>query len=415
MGRFLVLCSLLIATGAHAQKKVEIPHWDPEMTGPEYYEIIKNHPELLATDTDEDLKKIMEKGKRLLDWLSHINQNRPPEKKIALTSPETQMAYPITAPGFSNPTLINERFDKLKAEAPTWFTDVVVGGKPFTNDPPTTEAEFIKWGWTLERIYQSCSRWLLQQPYLSAYAGRKRQDLRGYYYLSQEPNLKATLEGLGALGEEKKAQYVSWLTGLCFNSALSESSCKKEVTSQITAGTSLYPFYEKYVGAAKRMWDGFFNIGAKRDDVEWTSANPNVMNVPFVDPGKSEIRDWLTENIHDEWRFDAWKLTIDFDKGNESSAYIEFEPGATAHVEYLAGNQIVMDANRSLSEYDMRWTIRHEYGHVLGLPDCYIEFYDESSSTMINYQLDITNLMCSRRGHIKQSHVDELKKAYFTK
>jgi hypothetical protein len=73
-----------------------------------------------------------------------------------------------------------------------------------------------------------------------------------------------------------------------------------------------------------------------------------------------------------------------------------------------------MDGNRNIDEYSARWTIRHEYGHVLGFPDCYLEFYDVETETMINYQLDITDLMCSRRGAFKVNHFDQLKAAYFT-
>jgi hypothetical protein len=92
--------------------------------------------------------------------------------------------------------------------------------------------------------------------------------------------------------------------------------------------------------------------------------------------------------------------------------HIVFKEGATPHVNELAGSEITMDGNRNIDEYSSRWTIRHEYGHVLGLPDCYIEFYDESEGVMISYQLDITNLMCSRRGRLQEKHFDELKRVY---
>ncbi len=53
-----------------------------------------------------------------------------------------------------------------------------------------------------------------------------------------------------------------------------------------------------------------------------------------------------------------------------------FQKGVTPHVNRLGGNVIIMDAAASIEEYAIRWAIRHEYGHVLGLPDCYFEFYD---------------------------------------
>ena len=93
-------------------------------------------------------------------------------------------------------------------------------------------------------------------------------------------------------------------------------------------------------------------------------------------------------------------------------AKLEFEPGTTPHVNG-AGDTITMDANQALNEYDSTWTIRHEFGHVLGFPDCYVEFYDEEAGLMINYQIDTSNLMCSRRGHLQDKHFQQLKKHYF--
>ena len=72
-----------------------------------------------------------------------------------------------------------------------------------------------------------------------------------------------------------------------------------------------------------------------------------------------------------------------------------------------------MDANAPLTEYDVKWTIRHEYGHVLGFPDCYLEFWDKELKAIVSYQLDTSDLMCSRRGHLKQRHFDALRDAYF--
>ena len=56
------------------------------------------------------------------------------------------------------------------------------------------------------------------------------------------------------------------------------------------------------------------------------------------------------------------------------------------------------------TQMNVQWTIRHEFGHVLGFPNCYLEFYDNDTATMVSYQLDVTNLMCSRRPDIGQGY-----------
>jgi hypothetical protein len=69
-----------------------------------------------------------------------------------------------------------------------------------------------------------------------------------------------------------------------------------------------------------------------------------------------------------------------------------------------------MDTNVPLWQYHARWTIRHEFGHTLGFPDCYIEFYDTKAGQMVSFQIDTSNLICSRRGKLQARHDEELKR-----
>jgi hypothetical protein len=101
---------------------------------------------------------------------------------------------------------------------------------------------------------------------------------------------------------------------------------------------------------------------------------------------------------------------LDFKKN--APVHVEFQPGVVPHVNDIAGDTIVMDKNASLNEWDVQWTIRHEFGHVLGFTDCYVEFYDSAAQQMVNYQIDVSNLMCSRAGKFKQTHFDEMKANY---
>jgi hypothetical protein len=183
----------------------------------------------------------------------------------------------------------------------------------------------------------------------------------------------------------------------------------------MAAGENLEPYYQRLLPRAESLYRSFFTIPryGQRRDLRWTTNKKGhpMIEAPFLDPGKANVRDFLQVNIEDEWRFGDWSLKLAFvPRGNH--AYIRFVPGATANVNGLGGNRITMDANQPLSEYDAQWTIRHEYGHVIGLPDCYVEFYQEEKGTIINYQIDTDNLMCSRRGHIQESHVSELLRVY---
>jgi len=171
------------------------------------------------------------------------------------------------------------------------------------------------------------------------------------------------------------------------------------------------PVYSRYQSTAKDKWDAFFNITQYRNDVSWTGSAPNEFRMPFREPGSADVRKFLVDNIEDEWKFGVWQLRLVFSPS--AAPNVTFVAGATPHVEDLAGDTITMDANSPLTEYNVQWTIRHEFGHTIGFPDCYHEFYDSGEGVMISYQLDITDLMCSRRGHLKQRHIDDLRRVYY--
>ena len=130
-------------------------------------------------------------------------------------------------------------------------------------------------------------------------------------------------------------------------------------------------------------------------------------------PALEKIAVWFKVNVEEEWQSAGFNLLINFVSKNGVAPSLESVSGVTPHVSGDYWEKITMDPDYSLDDYNTQWTIRHEYGHVLGFPDCYHEFYDEEQEAFVSYQLDVTNLMCSRRGHLQQTHFDEMKKAYF--
>ena len=106
-----------------------------------------------------------------------------------------------------------------------------------------------------------------------------------------------------------------------------------------------------------------------------------------------------------------WKLGVDFSSVTNAIELV-WRPGSTPHVPYLGSNQIIMDANTSVHEWEVQWTLKHEFGHNLGFPDCYLEFYEPETKLIVAYQMDLTDLMCSRKGNIKKRHIDELQRVY---
>lgn len=411
MKKYFITLLALASISAQA-----LPHLDPEMTGEEYRSIFnaleknRSYRQPVAADP---LRQILELGKRNLDWIEVINSRRDDQHKLQLTTPETTSAYPIESPGISNRKIVLKKLDVLKETMPAAMAAVLFGTGALPDAAPVDDKVFVENAFTMNRIYEAASRWLLQEPYLYQYEQMARMDIRGYYFLQREVDLQQKLKHWSSLDETTQKKYAEWLAGECNNTSGNLSACQLELQTAVQDKRVLR-YHEKYLGASAYTFNDYFELQSPRHEVIWDHKNPDVMELPFTMPERQDVQDWFKSNVEDEYHLETWALKINYsNKGR--LAKVVFSPGTTPHVNGLGatGDTIFMDSNRPLQEYAVTWTIRHEFGHTLGLPDCYVEFYDAKNAVMINYQIDITNLMCSRRGHLQAKHVEQLKKHYY--
>ncbi|MBM4304465.1 MAG: hypothetical protein FJ112_09075 [Deltaproteobacteria bacterium] len=407
----ILLVVFLFQLSILAKESKRIPHLDLEMSGTELHSLLRIRDD---GEEDSELDPVMKIGKRYLTWLKIVNQNRPEELKLSLSNAEIQPGYPIDSPKISSPKIILELFSQLKKDLPEEFKKVLTTQAALTDSIPVSDADFVIYGRKIDDLYASASRWLLQKPYLWVYASKKHDDIRGYYFLKQTPQVENQLTNWEQLAADTQIQFRGWLEGLCFNSEATASVCGANLDKTIAENGNPLPYFKRYLQDGESKWNKLFLIQNKRDDLLWSIEHPELLSAPFSKPDTYEVEQFLRLNIEDEWRWLGWQLRLNFTQGGMDTTHVIFSPGATPHVNGLGGNEITMDANQPITEYHVRWTIRHEYGHTLGFPDCYIEFYDTDKAVMISYQIDTTNLMCSRRGKLQEKHFEELKRVYFT-
>ncbi len=373
----------------------------------------KQHRALKPLSIDPDSQTAIDAGQKLSQWLALINQHRSEKDQIYLTSKKTRHGIPIDKPSIYGPKQISQRLNDIRAKLPKAMNDVLYGTLPISQTLPVKKETFIKWGFNVNRLYETAVRWeAVIKPYIEWYKARKARDVRGYYYLKQDKHLNKTLKQYFSYDDTKKARLKTYLINLCLNQGQSKRSCDQAFNRAANEKhNTLVNYKNKYWQGAKHNWQRFFQIQNPRQDIQWTAANPNTMQVVFKSPNNNRIEKWLKDNIEDEFQYQDWHLAMDFIAGRSDTAYIKFEPNVTPHV--TNGNIVVMDANINIDEYEVQWTIRHEYGHILRLPDCYVEFYDEDIGAAVNYQLDVHDLMCSRAGDMNERIYLELKKHYF--
>lgn len=400
-----LLLALLLPLTSLAHKG--IPDLPPDALSADYRPFLRKS---LGADT-EGLDPIFAAGERNSAWLTHINSFRPENDKLSFTSKETQRGYPIDQPNEYNPTIIKNRFAELKAKLPPEIFSVIFENADFTKEPPIETKAYLELGLQLDRSYQSAARWRTMKPWLPMLEGRRADDIRGYYFLSRLENREERLKNFASQGDGMKAQIKEWLIGMCLNRHDTVARCEQEFTSNLANLPALYRSLET---RSKAVYDENFTIPdyAARSDFRWESSGKGERLVaPFTDPETPAVRHFMQFNVEDEWKWANWELKLPFTTEG-GHPYVVFRPGATPNVNGLGGDRITMDANQPLTEYDAQWTIRHEFGHVLGLPDCYVEFYVPERKAIINYQIDVENIMCSRRGHVKAENVAELKRVY---
>lgn len=407
--RILLLLSTLILTATSWAS--EHHHLDLEMTSQEYRKFMPQNQTLTFDKKLTPVEEALRTGEKLFHWIDLINANRPDDQKIRLTSKDTRKGIPITKPNRYGPVKIEKDHAQLKIDLPEPLRVVLYSKKAPSADPLVEDKVFIEYGRRVDRLYQTAARWKMLSPYKFIYKGRRSNDVRGYYFLNTNgwDADRLNAEWADLKGEELKSVKQA-LIGLCINNGAKTKACEERI-DRLSNGTEAASFYTRNISLAERIWDNFFKIQNARRDIRWDGAKATSATIPFVDPNTDDVRAYIKDNIEDEFRWDSWGLKIDF-VTKKRAPYVVFVPGATPNVNGLGGNKITMDGNKDIGEYEVQWIIRHEFGHVLGIPDCYHEFYDEDSNEFVNYQIDTTDLMCSRAGNMNERIYEQLKNKY---
>ncbi|MBC7420283.1 MAG: hypothetical protein H7328_06095 [Bdellovibrio sp.] len=365
------------------------------------------HPKTLS---EIQLQPILDIGKRAVTWLNLVNQNRNIQSRLNLADRTTKNPVPPEKPKVNSVKLLLQKLDERLKIMPDAMKPYLVGQGTLVEIPPVNDDAFIKSIREMNGLYQSAIRLLGQIEWFDYYAEQDVRDIRGYYFFTKEPAAVTELETFSALTDDKKIKYSEWLVGICHNSKISKADCKSELDLAI-AQNQASGFYNKYVDQAKIVYDNFFKVKKMRTDLIW-STDGLTLTQDFILPTLTKITTWLQTNVEEEWKATGFQLLIKFVPQNSVSPFLVFEKGITPHVSGATWNSITMDPDYSLEDYDTQWTIRHEFGHVLGFPDCYLEFYDQDKAEMIYYTIEPDNLMCAWGGKLQPSHVDELKRVY---
>jgi hypothetical protein len=421
-----VLVSALMAvfavgcTSQKSSKTLESPHVFPDATALEIQALIAADPQLAKSqetiNAADELKDIIDMGSRLYQWLDVVNAKRANAQKLSFSTKENTRVYPIEKPSIYNAEIIRTNHTDLMAKIPLALRSVLEGKGALPEQLPISDKDFLEWGLQVSRSYDSAARWVMMSNYMMQLTSAKVADVRGYLFLTSQANVEELLKTFKNQDQASQAKIRDSLLQLCLNNQSWWNYDLRECTAQIGAAEKsdkLVENYKRNLPKAKENFDSFYELDRSlmRDDITWTSADPVTLHYPFFKPAEAKIVSYLADNIEDEFKAPGFQLRLDFkEKMTMGLSHLEYQTGVTPHA--MKG-KIVMDQNEPITEWSSQWTIRHEFGHLLGFPDCYVEFYDEGLKAIVNYQLDTSDLMCSRKGVFQRHHYARLKAAYY--
>lgn len=356
------------------------------------------------------LQPILDMGQRAVTWLNLVNSHRDIDHRLNLADRSTKNPVPPETPKFSSVKLLLDKLNQRLNEMPPEMKTYLVDKTELVETPPVAEEAFIKSIRDINSVYQGAVRWLGEEPYFNEYALNDVLDIRGIYFARKDATFEAKLQNFAANTPEDIASMQNWLVSMCHNSQVEKAACTDELL-KAEKDQTVPDFYKKYLDGAAKAYEDFFAVNPIRKDISW-SDDQSTLTQNFIDPNIVKVATWLKTNIEEEWKATGFQLIINFVAQNPISPFLEFEKGVTPHVSGDNWEKITMDPDYSLDDYDTQWTIRHEFGHILGFPDCYLEFYNKDEETMTYYTIEPDNLMCAWGGKLQPSHVAELRKAY---
>lgn len=345
------------------------------------------------------------KAKEKLDELIKLF-NRNSSKQLNVYSAINTQAS-LEAPLVFSPATIKSELDKLKA---TMSPDLrkIIFENGMTSLNKISENDIRSYGSKISGLYDLAIRYELLAKNKKHYIEISNKDVRGYYYLQIKKLDAQKLKDFNSFDKKTQNEISEALLGICKNDKVKTSSCQKEIQKAIN-NNSVDAVYSRYINSAIINWNSFFVIpsSAVRSDV---SFRRGVLEIPFAMPADKETQDFI-RTIESFWKTQNFEVVLDL-QNKKKIPNLELKENSIAHVNKLGGNNIVMNKASNMNSKTAQYTLSHEFGHVLGLPDCYIEFYDEEKEAFVNYQLLKSDMMCSASGKLTPRIIQELEKIY---
>ena len=350
------------------------------------------------------ISKTIAAKEKLDELINLFNRNRA--RSISVLA-ALEGEHSLEKPLIYSPKTIAQDLAKLQSQmSPELKRVIFENGRIDLNR--ISEIDIRRHGGKLAGLYELAIRYELLIKRKSVYVEQSHKDVRGFNYLYGSKINEKTLNNFSSYSSSQQETVKEALMGICRNNKVKIAKCKKELNTSIRRNT-LGAYYTKYINTAVTNWNSFFQIPARgvRSDVRYVNG---VLELPFKRPETRAQEDFV-RTIETYWKTPGLAVYLDF-QDVENIPNLILKENSVAHVNKLGGNDIIMNSTINMNAKGTQATLNHEFGHVLGLPDCYIEFFDEEQDAFVNYQLFKSDMMCSASGKLTPRIIEELKRVY---
>ena len=314
-------------------------------------------------------------------------------------SPENPFIY--------SPKRILEIITMIKKDMSEDLRNIYLRKSPFPKENTIPVNVLQYWANKINLGNQMAVRWQqLIAPQINYWKKFQKRDVRGYLYLSSIKDLDQKLLNFENQDQSTQQKMKDSIFTMCLNNGYTISTCSAE-TSDSFFNQKAFAVYYKYLTRAQENFETFFKIQQKMDFLHWSSSDEFIMDVKK--PDNQDVATFFTSAVERYWKLnDDFNVKIDFEETNNNRlASINIVENTIAHVLnfrtlYISHNDLYYNPQ----------TVAHEAGHLLGFPDCYLEYVDETSNEAVYYEINNHNIMCSLSGSVESIHFDELKKVY---
>ncbi len=256
-------------------------------------------------------------------------------------------------------------------------------------------------------LYNYNQRFESQRCQFKALAEKKKFDLRPYLSFTHQCYKKynevyCDNNEYVNMSPEKEAWTKSNALDLC-NSLSTSVSCIKEYKFNKMNNT-LGDMIRKYQSRFEtERYETLFRLRPSHNKYSCVrEGEKTIMHLKIYSPSieRAYLQALLNE-VEANWQNSRFALKVELVDSDSQEAIkilptnkaVSYVPDDNNRRVYLSRTQDLQTSKRILA---------HEFGHVLGFPDCYIEFFDDKKKELVYYEIskNYSNIMCSLKNGV---------------